>query len=269
MDELFSEPAREVVAVAAAQARADGSRHVGSEHLLLGLLSVQDGPARRALEPFAFDVVAVRTRMRRVYEPGGQRSASERLWFNSHAKDVLATALRDARTGTGGQIDTGHMLRALLRYREGDAVHALLGFDAASQRFAADILRLTAASPSAEADVDIAADPGTTALHKLLTDANTVAPLTAQEEIKLAKRIECGDREARRQLVAANLRLIAPVAERYRQVGLSLNMLIAGGLRGLHRAAESFDYRAGFAFATYADTWVRQGITRALADARY
>ncbi len=269
MDELFSEPAREVVAVAAAQARAEGCRHVGSEHLLVGLLSVQDGPARRALEPFAFDVEAVRARMRELYATGRRPAASGPLSFNSHAKEVLVTALRDARAGTGGQIDTGHMLRALLRYREGDAVHALLGFDAGSQSFAADILRLTAASPSAQADVDIAAEAGTTALHELLTDLSTVARLTAQEEIELAKRIERGDREARRQLVAANLRLIAPIAERYRQEGQSLNMLIAGGLRGLDRAAESFDYRAGFAFATYADTWVRQGITRALADARY
>lgn len=90
--------------------------------------------------------------------------------------------------------------------------------------------------------------------------------LTHPEEIDLAKRIEAGDMEAKARLVEANLRLVISVAKKYIGRGLSLSDLIQEGNVGLIRAAEKYDYRKGHRFSTYATWWIRQAITRALAD---
>ncbi|MEK7568183.1 MAG: sigma-70 family RNA polymerase sigma factor [Patescibacteria group bacterium] len=92
--------------------------------------------------------------------------------------------------------------------------------------------------------------------------------LTGKEEKELAKRIVRGDEEARQQLIKANLRLVVSIAKRYvyRTPNLSISDLIQEGNIGLSRAVEKFDYRRGFKFSTYATWWIRQAITRALAD---
>ncbi|MBI5079672.1 sigma-70 family RNA polymerase sigma factor [Candidatus Wolfebacteria bacterium] len=92
--------------------------------------------------------------------------------------------------------------------------------------------------------------------------------LTGKEEKELAKRITRGDEEARQQLIKANLRLVVSIAKRYvyRTPNLSISDLIQEGNIGLSRAVEKFDYRRGFKFSTYATWWIRQAITRALAD---
>jgi len=103
-------------------------------------------------------------------------------------------------------------------------------------------------------------------LQLFLKDISKVALLTAAQEVELAKRIERGDRRAREEMVEANLRLVVSIAKRYRNQGLPFLDLIQEGTIGLVRAVEKFDHRRGFKFSTYATWWIRQAVTRGLAD---
>ncbi|MGE5453660.1 MAG: RNA polymerase sigma factor RpoD [Methylocystaceae bacterium] len=99
-----------------------------------------------------------------------------------------------------------------------------------------------------------------------LKEIGRVPLLIAEEEINLALRIENGDEEAKRKLVEANLRLVVSIAKRYVGRGMLFLDLIQEGNLGLMKAVEKFDYRKGFKFSTYATWWIRQAITRAIAD---
>jgi RNA polymerase primary sigma factor len=99
-----------------------------------------------------------------------------------------------------------------------------------------------------------------------LKEIGRVPLLTAEEEVELAKRIEQGDQEAVRKLAEANLRLVVSIAKRYVGRGMQLLDLIQEGNLGLIKAVEKFDYRKGFKFSTYATWWIRQAITRSIAD---
>ena len=99
-----------------------------------------------------------------------------------------------------------------------------------------------------------------------LKEIGKVSLLTADEEIELAKRMEQGDEEAKKRLAEANLRLVVSIAKRYVGRGMLLLDLIQEGNLGLIKAVEKFDYRKGYKFSTYATWWIRQAITRAIAD---
>ena len=116
-----------------------------------------------------------------------------------------------------------------------------------------------------EIDVEVDSDCSNS-IKMYLREIGKIALLTADEEIELAKRIEKGDQEAKKQLVEANLRLSVSVAKRYIGCGISFLDLIQEGNLGLMKAAEKYDYTKGFRFSTYATWWIKQTISRAIAD---
>jgi len=99
-----------------------------------------------------------------------------------------------------------------------------------------------------------------------LKEIGKIPLLTAEEEVELAKRMEAGDEEAKKRLAEANLRLVVSIAKRYVGRGMLFLDLIQEGNLGLMKAVEKFDYKKGFKFSTYATWWIRQAITRAIAD---
>jgi RNA polymerase primary sigma factor len=123
------------------------------------------------------------------------------------------------------------------------------------------------ADDDASPQLDSAARPvSTDPVRAYFQQMGKVPLLSAVEEVSLAKRIEKRDAAARRRLIEANLRLVVSIAGRHANRGLPLLDLIQEGNLGLMRAVEKFDYRRGFKFSTYATWWIRQAITRALAD---
>lgn len=106
----------------------------------------------------------------------------------------------------------------------------------------------------------------TDAIRSYLYEIGRIPLLTGEEEVILAKRIEKDDDEARQLLTTANLRLVVSIAKKYSKSNLELLDLIQEGNIGLMRAVEKFDYTKGFKFSTYATWWIRQAITRAIAD---
>jgi RNA polymerase primary sigma factor len=115
-------------------------------------------------------------------------------------------------------------------------------------------------------ELDLTVEPNLDSLRLYLRSIGKVDLLTAAKEVELAKRIERGDMLAKRQMVEANLRLVVSIAKGYLGRGLSFLDLIQDGSLGLIRAVEKFDYRRGYKFSTYATWWIRQSVTRAIAD---
>ena len=114
--------------------------------------------------------------------------------------------------------------------------------------------------------LDLTVEPSLDSLRLYLREIGKVPLLTADQEVYLAKRIERGDMGAKTQMTEANLRLVVSIAKGYLGRGLSFLDLIQEGSLGLIRAVEKFDYRKGYKFSTYATWWIRQAVTRAIAD---
>jgi RNA polymerase primary sigma factor len=124
------------------------------------------------------------------------------------------------------------------------------------------------AEPSAprKPQIDLTVEPSLDSLRLYLRSIGRVELLTADQEVFLAKRIERGDMVAKQSMIEANLRLVVSIAKGYLGRGLSFLDLIQEGSLGLIRAVEKFDYRRGYKFSTYATWWIRQAVTRAIAD---
>jgi RNA polymerase primary sigma factor len=122
------------------------------------------------------------------------------------------------------------------------------------------------AEPAKKPELDLTVEPSLDSLRLYLRSIGKVELLTAAEEVALAKRIERGDINAKEQMVKANLRLVVSIAKGYLGRGLTFLDLIQEGSLGLIRAVEKFDYRRGYKFSTYATWWIRQAVTRAIAD---
>lgn len=142
--------------------------------------------------------------------------------------------------------------------------------DFAMEREAAEPEK-TVSSPSEDFSVhdDLTLPPGikiSDPVRMYLKEIGRVPLLSADEEVELAKRINNGDEEAKRRLAEANLRLVVSIARRYAGRGMQFLDLIQEGNMGLIKAVEKFDYSKGFKFSTYATWWIRQAITRSIAD---
>ena len=114
--------------------------------------------------------------------------------------------------------------------------------------------------------LDLNVEPSLDSLRLFMREIGKVPLLTANQEVTLAKRVERGDLAAKTQMIEANLRLVVAIAKPKLGRGLSFLDLIQEGSLGLIRAVEKFDYRKGFKFSTYATWWIRQAVTRAIAD---
>ena len=115
-------------------------------------------------------------------------------------------------------------------------------------------------------DLDLTVEPSLDSLRLYLRSIGRVSLLTAEDEVSLAHQIERGDMGAKQDMVEANLRLVVSIAKGYLGRGLTFLDLIQEGSLGLIRAVEKFDYRRGYKFSTYATWWIRQAVTRAIAD---
>jgi len=135
---------------------------------------------------------------------------------------------------------------------------------------AADVAAAAASLDSSASDpIDLSIPEGISIddpVRMYLKEIGKVPLLTAEEEIEIAKQLEAGDESAKQKLAEANLRLVVSIAKRYVGRGMLFLDLIQEGNLGLIKAVEKFDYRKGFKFSTYATWWIRQAITRAIAD---
>jgi RNA polymerase primary sigma factor len=144
-----------------------------------------------------------------------------------------------------------------------------LGIEVVSEVPDVDSLEESPETQPDEVDIDLTIPDGVgidDPVRMYLKEIGRVPLLSPEEEVQLAKRMEEGDEEAKRRLAEANLRLVVSIAKRYVGRGMLFLDLIQEGNLGLIKAVEKFDYRKGYKFSTYATWWIRQAITRAIAD---
>jgi RNA polymerase primary sigma factor len=179
--------------------------------------------------------------------------------------EQIATTLEEVEV-TKEQV---HELHAHLEEQGIDVVGSdgrLATSEAHKVEAAAEARKQPAADAPKKPEIDLTVEPSLDSLRLYLRSIGKVALLTAPQEVELAKRIERGDMVAKTQMVEANLRLVVSIAKGYLGRGLTFLDLIQEGSLGLIRAVEKFDYRRGYKFSTYATWWIRQAVTRAIAD---
>lgn len=140
------------------------------------------------------------------------------------------------------------------------------GITFGTSRFIKSTAKKAVAAPSIPSIIRVTTQEEQNPIQSYLSDIGRVPLLTPDQEKSLGKRVAEGDMDARRQLIEANLRLVVSIAKKYTGRGLSFLDLVEEGNLGLIRAVEKFDYKRGYRFSTYATWWIRQSMTRALAD---
>jgi RNA polymerase primary sigma factor len=169
--------------------------------------------------------------------------------------DVTKEQLRDLRA---------HLVEQGIDLLARDGTAAKLRGDGTPEE--GDAKEQAAAATGKKIEIDLTVEPSLDSLRLYLRSIGRVELLTAGEEVSLAKRIERGDMDAKQHMIEANLRLVVSIAKGYLGRGLTFLDLIQEGSLGLIRAVEKFDYRRGYKFSTYATWWIRQAVTRAIAD---
>jgi len=191
---------------------------------------------------------------------GGEAEPELELEVGQPAGDEAGPALGSPALGSPALGADG----ASLESAEEGPVQGPPELDAEDESVHLEELALKGAGKRSELDTSV--EPGLDSLRLYLRSIGRVPLLSADEEVELAKRIERGDVAAKQHMVEANLRLVVSIAKGYVGRGLTLLDLIQEGSLGLIRAVEKFDYRRGYKFSTYATWWIRQAVTRALAD---
>lgn len=207
---------------------------------------------------------ALSERARQLLEESkGESSALEYQEAEAYFRDLKPT---DAQMSAVIDFLSGHGIDVLLP--EDQKSDDLFDDDDADEELSENGYEDEEELPSADGPGHQDTDSGsvTDPIHMYLKEIGQVPLLSPEEEIELAKRVEEGDTEAKKRLEEANLRLVVSIAKHYTGHGMSLMDLIQEGNLGLIRAVEKYDYRKGFRFSTYATWWIRQSITRAIAD---
>ncbi|MCE5193065.1 MAG: sigma-70 family RNA polymerase sigma factor [Candidatus Cryosericum sp.] len=183
----------------------------------------------------------------------------------------LMKLLQSARQA--GSLDYDAVMDALEKHdiplEDLDAFYDRMDFEGiifGTSRYIKSATKKTTAAPSLPSIIRVTTQEEQNPIQSYLSDIGRVPLLTPDQEKSLGKSVMEGDMEARRQLIEANLRLVVSIAKKYTGRGLSFLDLVEEGNLGLIRAVEKFDYKRGFRFSTYATWWIRQSMTRALAD---
>ena len=204
-------------------------------------------------------------------ELSGQQTHDLLSYLEEHGIEVIAGGETVPELHPHGPGTSAHEHPGADPLAERPALEAVGVDDGRGDEHAGDLgarfeeLALKGASKRA-AEADLTVEPSLDSLRLYLRSIGRVPLLSADEEVTLAKRIERGDIAAKQHMVEANLRLVVSIAKGYVGRGLTLLDLIQEGSLGLIRAVEKFDYRRGYKFSTYATWWIRQAVTRSLAD---
>ncbi|MFL2128564.1 MAG: RNA polymerase sigma factor RpoD [Ruoffia tabacinasalis] len=192
------------------------------------------------LEQATKQLIAEKRTLGQIHYDELTKSIASPYELDANAIDKLIQQVEDSGIAVVGD-DGGPTKQQMVRAEEGD--------------------KSTTASSAAVSKIKVS-DP----VRMYLKEIGRVDLLTADEEVSIAKRIEDGDDLAKQELAEANLRLVVSIAKRYVGRGMSFLDLIQEGNMGLMKAVDKFDYHKGFKFSTYATWWIRQAITRAIAD---